>query len=118
MTVTILHNPRCGTSRSTLALLREAGLAPVVVEYLKTPLDAAALTALVARLGIPARDLLRAKEPAFAGLGLGDPAGLPDAAAIAAMAQHPILMNRPVVITEKGARLCRPPETVREILPG
>ncbi|WP_159999677.1 arsenate reductase (glutaredoxin) [Roseomonas sp. 18066] len=117
MTVTIFHNPRCGTSRGTLALLREAGIEPAIVEYLKTPLDAAALQGLVARLGIPARDLLRAKEPAFAARGLGDPA-LTDEAAIAAMVAEPILMNRPVVVTEQGARLCRPPERVKEILPG
>ncbi|KRC23670.1 arsenate reductase (glutaredoxin) [Acidovorax sp. Root217] len=113
--VTIYHNPRCGTSRSTLALLRERGVEPEVIEYLKTPLDRAALQALVAAMGVPVIDLVRAKEAVFAELKLGEP-GVTDAQLIDAMVAHPILMNRPIVATPLGTRLCRPAETVLEIL--
>src|SRR5262245_30204184 len=113
MTVTIYHNPRCGTSRNTLALIREAGIEPEVIEYLKTPLSRAELAALVARMGVPVREVLRAKEDLAGELGLRDPA-VGDDALLDAMAAHPILMNRPIVVTDKGARLCRPAETVRE----
>ena len=116
MGVTIYHNPRCGTSRSALELIRAAGIEPRIVEYLKTPLDRAALAALVARMGVPARAVLRAKEDLAGELGLRDPA-VADDALLDAMAANPILMNRPIVVTDKGARLCRPAESVREVLP-
>lgn len=114
--VTIYHNPRCGTSRSTLELIRNAGIEPLVVEYLQTPLNHEALRALVDALGTPARALLRSKEALCTELGLDDPA-LDDEALIQAMAAHPVLMNRPVVVTPLGARLCRPSEQVLDILP-
>ena len=113
MTVTIYHNPQCGTSRNVLALLKERGHTPAVIEYLKTPLSKDALAALVAEMGVPVRDLVRAKEALFAELGLADAT---DDALLDAMAAHPILMNRPVVRTEKGVKLCRPSETVAELL--
>jgi arsenate reductase len=116
MTTTIYHNPRCGTSRNTLALLQERGVQPEVVEYLKTPLDRAALRALIGAMGVPVRDVVRAKEPVFAELQLGEP-GVSDEQLIDAVVAHPILMNRPIVVTPLGARLCRPAETVLEILP-
>lgn len=114
--VTIFHNPACGTSRKTLALLRERGIEPTVVEYLKTPLDEAGLRALLAEMGSTARTLLREKEALAEELGLRDPARS-DGELIAAMAKHPVLMNRPVVRTPLGTRLCRPQEVVLEILP-
>lgn len=114
--VTIYHNPRCGTSRNTLALLQERGVQPEVVEYLKTPLDRAALQALVAAMGVPAIDVVRSKEAVFAELKLGEP-GVTDDQLIDAMVAHPILMNRPIVATPLGTRLCRPAETVLELLP-
>lgn len=114
--VTIYHNPRCGTSRSTLELIRNAGIEPRVVEYLQTPLNQEALRTLVDAMGTPARALLRGKEALCAELGLDDPA-LDDEALIQAMATHPVLMNRPVVVTPLGTRLCRPSEQVLEILP-
>ena len=116
MAVTIYHNPACSTSRRTLALIREAGIEPAVVQYLKTPPDRPTLERLIAAMGIPARGLLRRKEALYRELGLADP-GLSDEAAIDAMLAHPILIERPVVETDRGVRLCRPPETVREILP-
>jgi arsenate reductase (glutaredoxin) len=112
----IYHNPGCGTSRQVLARLRESGIEPVVIEYLKTPLDAPALRALLQVLNVPVRELLRAKEPLCAELGLLE-AAVTDAQLIEAMAAHPKLMNRPVVVTPRGARLCRPPERLTEILP-
>lgn len=115
-TVTIYHNPRCGTSRNTLAMIRHAGIEPDIIEYLQNPPSRETLRQLVAAMGTPARDLLRAKEALCAELGLDDPA-LDDEALIEAMAAHPILMNRPVVITERGTRLCRPSERVLDILP-
>ncbi|MFT3819028.1 MAG: arsenate reductase (glutaredoxin) [Rubrivivax sp.] len=114
--VTLLHNPACSTSRNALALLRERGFAPTVVEYLKTPLDAQALRALVDELGIGVRGLLRDKEPVYAELGLADPQWT-DAQLLDVMARHPRLMNRPVVRTPLGARLGRPLERVLEVLP-
>ena len=115
MTVTIYHNPACSTSRKTLAILEERGIAPVVVQYLKTPLTRDELAALVAKMGVPARELVRWKEKeAVAQAGISETS--PDAALLAAMAAHPVLMNRPVVVTDKGARLCRPQETVTELL--
>lgn len=114
--VTVHHNPACSNSRAALALIRERGIEPRVVDYLKTPLSVDELRTLVARVGVPVRALLRAKEAAYAELGLAD-LSLGDDALFAAIAAHPILLNRPIVVTPLGARLCRPPETVREILP-
>ena len=114
--VTIFHNPACGTSRNTLALLRHAGLAPQVVEYLKTPLNVDELRTLVAALGTPVRALLREKGSPYAELGLAD-ASLSDEQLLQAMAAHPALMNRPVVVTPLGTRLCRPSEAVLPLLP-
>ncbi len=114
--ITIFHNPKCGTSRNTLALIRHAGLEPTVIEYLKTPLDKSGLRALVAATGEPVRALLRGKEAQAAELGLNDPS-VSDEALLDAMAAHPILMNRPVVVTPLGTALCRPSEKVLELLP-
>jgi arsenate reductase (glutaredoxin) len=114
--IVIYHNPACGTSRNTLALIRHAGLEPTIVEYLKTPLDKEGLRSLVSATGEPVRALLRAKESKAAELGLNDPA-VSDEALLEAMAAHPILMNRPVVITPLGTALCRPSERVLELLP-
>lgn len=116
MAVTIWHNPRCSNSRGALQILREHGIEPTVIAYLDTPPDEATLTALVAAMGTGARALLRTKEDAYATLGLADPT-LDDTALIAAMHAHPSLINRPIVRTPRGVRLCRPPETVAEILP-
>jgi arsenate reductase len=110
--ITILHNPACGTSRNTLALIRQRGIEPEVIEYLKHPLNREQLL----RLGIPPRELLRSKEALATELGLNDPA-ITDEQLIDAMAQHPVLMNRPVVITPLGTRLCRPAEQVVDLLP-
>jgi arsenate reductase len=115
-TITIYHNPACGTSRNTLALLRERGFEPRVVEYLKMPLGRDELQALLTRLAIPARGLLRAKEALYSELALDDPK-LSDAQLLEALARHPALFNRPVVVTPKGARVCRPADLVLEILP-
>lgn len=114
--ITIYHNPACGTSSNTLALIRHAGIEPVVVEYLKTPLTAAQLAELVAALAIPVRDLLREKGTPFTELGLAD-AKWSEAELLGFIEQHPILMNRPVVVTPLGAKLCRPSEEVLELLP-
>ena len=116
MTVTIYHNPRCSTSRNTLALIREAGIEPTVIEYLKTPPSRAELAGLIARMGVPVRAVLRAKEDLAGELGLRDPA-LGDEALLDAMAAHPILIERPIVVSDKGVRLGRPPEAVRAVLP-
>jgi len=114
--ITIYHNPACGTSRNTLALIRNSGEEPRVIEYLKTPPSRDELVALIGRLGVPVRDVLREKGTPFAELGLGDP-GLGDAQLIDAIMAHPILLNRPIVVTPLGARLCRPSEVVLDILP-
>lgn len=114
MTVTLYHNPRCGTSRATLALLQEQGVAPVVIDYLKTPLDRKQLKALAKVVG-GARVLLREKEAVYAKLGLADP-GLGDDVLIDALVADPILLNRPVVTTPKGGRVCRPAELVLDLL--
>jgi len=111
-TATIYHNPKCGTSRTVLALLREAGIEPVVVEYLKTPPRRDELAGLAARMG-GATDLLRVKEPLAAELGL---IGAADDALLDAIATHPELLNRPVVATAKGVKACRPAETVKDLL--
>ncbi|WP_313217147.1 arsenate reductase (glutaredoxin) [Stenotrophomonas sp.] len=115
MAVTIWHNPRCSNSRGALALIREAGIEPTIVDYLATPPDRTTLAAVIARMGIAPRALLRSKEAAYTELGLDDPT-LDDAALIEAMAAHPALINRPIVETPRGTRLCRPPETVRDLL--
>ena len=114
--VTIYHNPACGTSRNTLALLRHAGLDPVVIEYLQTPPTRDELVALLRRMGAPARALLRGKEPLCTELGLLSPDRTDDEL-VDQMLAHPILMNRPLVVTPLGVKLCRPAEEVLEILP-
>ena len=114
--VTIYHNPQCGTSRNTLALIREAGIEPAVIEYLKDPPSRATLVSLIKRMGGGARPLLRERGTPYAELGLDDES-LPEEKLIDAIIAHPILMNRPVVVTARGVRLCRPPEKVLEILP-
>ena len=115
-TITIYHNPRCGTSRNTLAMIRESGVEPEVIEYLKTPPSRETLQALAAATGQPVRELVRSKEALFTELGLDAP-GVTDAQLIDAMLQHPILLNRPIVVTPLGTRLCRPSERVLGILP-
>ena len=114
--VTIYHNPNCGTSRNTLALIRNAGIEPTIVEYLKTPPDRATLEEIIARMGIAPRGLLRERGTPYAELDLGA-SHWTDAQLIDQMLAHPILINRPIVVTPLGARLCRPAETVLEILP-
>lgn len=114
--VVIHHNPDCGTSRNTLALIRNAGVEPHVVEYLKTPPNRVFLTRLLARMRLPLRAILREKGTPFAELGLGDPS-VSDEAIWAAIAAHPILINRPIVVTPWGVALCRPSEAVLDILP-
>ncbi|QFR34731.1 arsenate reductase (glutaredoxin) [Ancylobacter sp. TS-1] len=114
--VTIYHNPYCGTSRNVLGLIRNAGIAPTVIEYLKTPPSRDELVALIARMGVPVRAVLRQKGTPFADLGLDDPA-LGDDALLDAMMAHPILINRPIVVSPLGVRLCRPSETVLDLLP-
>ena len=114
--ITIYHNPQCGTSRNVLALIRNTGAEPEVIEYLKTPPTRAKLKELLAQMDITARELLRRKGTPYDELGLDD-ATLGDDALLDAMARHPILMNRPVVVTPLGARLCRPSEAVLDILP-
>ncbi len=116
MDVIIYHNPDCGTSRNTLAMIRNAGVEPHVIEYLKTPPSREMLTRLIARMGISVRELLREKGTPYAELGLGDPA-LSDAQLLDAMMAHPILINRPIVVSPKGVRLCRPSEDVLDLLP-
>lgn len=113
--ITIFHNNRCSNSRGALALLQERGIAPNIVDYIATPLTAPELSELVAHLGVPVRDLLRTKEAAYQDLGLDNPA-VSDAHILMAVAQHPVLLNRPIVVTPKGAALCRPPEKVLELL--
>lgn len=113
--VTIYHNPKCGTSRTTLGLICKAGIEPEVIEYLKAPPGRAHLVELMKAAGLSARELIRAKEKTFAELELGA-AGVTDKALIDAMVSHPILMNRPIVVTRKGVRLCRPAEKLKEIL--
>lgn len=114
--ITIYHNPACGTSRNTLALIRNSGAEPEVIEYLKTPPGKERLQQLLAALGIGARDLLRQKGTPYDELQLGDPKWTDDEL-LDFIVQHPILMNRPVVVTPLGARLCRPSEMVLDILP-
>jgi arsenate reductase len=116
MTVTIYHNPACGTSRNTLALIRNSGEEPEVIEYLKTPPERAVLADLIRRMGLTVREVLRRKDTPHDALGLDDPA-LTDDQLLDAMMAHPILINRPIVVTPLGVRLCRPSETVLDILP-
>jgi len=114
--IIIYHNPECGTSRNTLAMIRNAGIEPHVIEYLKTPPSRALLESLIARAGMTPRALLREKGTPFAELGLDDDS-LSDAALIDAMMAHPILINRPLVVSPLGVKLCRPSEAVLDILP-
>ena len=116
MTITIYHNPRCGTSRNTLEMIRKVGVEPVVIEYLKTPPSRDELVSLIKRMGIPARDVLRQKGTPYDELGLGEDKWSDDEL-IDFMMAHPILINRPIVVSDKGVRLCRPSETVLELLP-
>lgn len=114
--VTIFHNPRCGTSRNTLALIRNAGIEPTVVAYLERPPSREQLAQLIAASGLSVREVLRSKEARCAELGLDEPART-DAELIDAMVANPVLINRPIVVTELGTRLCRPSELVLDILP-
>lgn len=116
MTVTIYHNPDCGTSRNTLALIRNAGIEPVVIEYLKTPPSRATLVDLIAKSGVAVRDVVRQKEKAYTALKLDTPATT-DGELIDAMLAEPILINRPLVVVGNQVRLCRPSEVVLDILP-
>lgn len=116
MSVTIYHNPACGTSRNTLAMIRNAGIAPQIIEYLSAPPDRATLQDMIRQAGLTVRQAIREKGTPYAELGLGDPA-LTDDQLLDAMLAHPILINRPFVVTELGVRLCRPSELVLDILP-
>ncbi len=116
MTVTIYHNPACGTSRNTLAMIRQSGEEPIVIEYLKNPPTRERLIELIAAMGLTARELLRQKGTPYDTLGLSDPK-LKEDDLITFMLDYPILINRPIVVTPKGARLCRPSEAVLDILP-
>ena len=113
MDVTMTHNPNCQTSRNVLALLRQRGIEPTIIEYLKTPLQRDEIMALVKQMHVPLRDVVRAKEPIYAELGL---AKVDDDTLLETMVLHPILLNRPIVVTKKGAKLCRPSETVSDLL--
>ena len=115
MTVTIYHNPACGTSRNALAMIRNAGIEPAIIEYLKTPPTRDVLLDLVRRMGVPLRAILRRKGTPFDALGLDDPA-MTDDALLDAIDRHPILINRPIVVTPLGAKLCRPSEVVLDLL--
>lgn len=114
--ITIYHNPACGTSRNTLSMIRNSGVEPTVIEYLKTPPRREILADLIARMGVPVREVLREKGTPYTELGLDDPT-LSDDALLDAMMAHPILINRPIVVTPLGVRLCRPSEQVLDILP-
>jgi arsenate reductase len=116
VSVTIYHNPDCGTSRNTLAMIRQAGIEPTIIEYLKTPPTRERLVELLKAMGITARQLLRDKGTPYKTLGLDDPA-LSEDSLIDHMLKEPILINRPIVVTEKGVRLCRPSEAVLDLLP-
>jgi arsenate reductase len=116
MSVTIYHNPDCGTSRNTLAMIRQSGVEPIVIEYLKTPPTRAKLVELIAAQGIAVRALLREKGTPYQQLGLDDLKWTDDEL-LDFMVKHPILINRPIVVTPKGVKLCRPSEAVLEILP-
>ena len=116
MDATIYHNPECGTSRNTLALIRHAGIEPTVIEYLKEPPSRDQLASMIADAGLSVREAIREKGTPYGELGLNDP-GLSDAQLLDAMLKHPILINRPFVVTQTGTRLCRPSEVVLDILP-
>ena len=116
MNVTIYHNPDCGTSRNTLAMIRQSGIEPIVIEYLKTPPARDRLVALIAAMDMPVRALLREKGTPYAALGLADPKWSDDEL-IDFMMAHPVLINRPIVVSDKGVRLCRPSEAVFDLLP-
>ncbi|MEB2541744.1 MULTISPECIES: arsenate reductase (glutaredoxin) [Burkholderia] len=116
MSVTIYHNPDCGTSRNTLAMIRGAGIEPTVIEYLKTPPTRDKLVELIKQSGLSVRDVVRQKGTPYAELGLDNPS-ITDEQLIDAMLEHPILINRPFVVTDHGVRLCRPSEVVLDILP-
>jgi arsenate reductase (glutaredoxin) len=113
MDVTIYHNPACSNSRKALELIRERGLKPIVVEYLKTPLNRGEVEALVGKLGVSPREIMRGKEPLFVELNL---ASAGEDALLDAIVAHPVLLNRPIVVTDKGAKLCRPGEAVLALL--
>ncbi|HCX67873.1 arsenate reductase (glutaredoxin) [Parvibaculum sp.] len=115
MSITIYHNPACGTSRNTLAMIRQSGAKPEIIEYLETPPDEETLRQLIRDMGISPRDLLRRKGTPYEELGLDDPKWS-DGDLIGFMLKHPILINRPVVVTPKGTRLCRPSEAVLDLL--
>ncbi|MGU5675565.1 glutaredoxin-dependent arsenate reductase [Aeromonas hydrophila] len=114
--ITIYHNPACGTSRNTLALIRNSGVEPTVIHYLETPPSRDTLLALIAAMGMPVRDLLRQNVPPYEALGLAENK-FSDDELVDAMLAHPILINRPIVVTPLGTKLCRPSEVVLEILP-
>lgn len=116
MDIVIYHNPACGTSRNTLALIRHAGIEPHVIEYLKTPPARELVRQLIARMGITVREVLREKGTPYAELGLGDPA-LTDDDLLDAIETHPILLNRPIVVSPAGVKMCRPSEAVLDLLP-
>jgi arsenate reductase (glutaredoxin) len=116
MSVTIYHNPDCGTSRNTLAMIRQSGVEPTVIEYLKTPPSRERLVEFIKAMGIPVRALLREKGTPFHELGLDNPKWSDDEV-IDQMLAHPILINRPIVVTPKGVKLCRPSEAVLQLLP-
>lgn len=115
--ITIYHNPGCGTSRNTLEIIRNAGVEPTVIHYLETPPSRATLVALITAMGMPVRDLLRKNVPPFEELGLAEER-FSDDELVDAMLAHPILINRPIVVTPLGTKLCRPSEVVLDILPG
>lgn len=117
MDIVIYHNPDCGTSRNTLALIRHLGIEPHVVEYLKTPPARALIADMVARMGVPLREVLRQKGTPYSELGLDDD-GLTDEQLLDAIEAHPVLLNRPLVVTPAGVKLCRPSEAVLDLLPG
>ena len=116
MDVIIYHNPDCGTSRNTLAMIRNAGIEPHVIEYLKAPPTRLLLRQLIGRMGVSVREVIREKGTPYKELGLHDPS-LTDEQLLDAMIAHPILINRPIVVTPKGVRLCRPSEAVLDLLP-
>ncbi len=116
MSMTIYHNPKCGTSRNTLEMIRKSGVEPQVIEYLKTPPSREKLVDLIKRTGLPVRDILRQKGTPYDELGLGEDRWTDDQL-IDFMMEHPILINRPIVVSEKGVRLCRPSEKVLDLLP-
>jgi arsenate reductase len=113
MKITMTYNPSCGTARNVLALLRERGIEPTIIEYLKTPLSKSEIAVLVKQMGVPVRDIVRAKEKLYSELKLE---AASDDQLLDAMAAHPILLNRPIVATPKGTKLCRPSETVADLL--